>query len=109
MKKADTPIVQTVTAGVSSLTLTVNPDLLPDAGATYYYDMEYISKANGEFYYFKFALGNTAPFVWVPGAAPTFIANLPGVTLNSGDDYVFIRVMNAQGQALSDYILYAVQ
>jgi len=108
MKKADTPIVQTVTAGVSSLTLTIDPDLLPDAGMTYYYDIEYVSAATARFYYFKYAIGNTAPFVWVPGAAPTFTANLPGVPVASGD-YVFIRVMNAQGQALSDYILYAVQ
>lgn len=108
MKKADTPIVQTVTAGVSSLTLTIDPYLLPDAGMTYYYDIEYVSAATASFYYFKYAIGNTAPFVWVPGAAPTFTANLPGVPVLSGD-YVFIRVMDAQGQALSDYILYAVQ
>jgi hypothetical protein len=50
--------------------------------------------------------------VWNPapvpaGLAPTHVINLPGVPVQAGD-YVFIRVMDAQGQALSDYILYEV-
>lgn len=108
INKADTPLVATVTAGVGSITLALNPDLLPDVRATYYYDLEYVSYATASFYYFKYALGNTDPFVWNPDGVPTFKVNLPGVPVAPGD-YVFIRVMDAQGQALSGYILYEVQ
>ncbi|MGI5922389.1 MAG: Ig-like domain-containing protein [Lentisphaeria bacterium] len=112
MSKADTPLVVTATAGAGSLTLAINPALLPDARATYYYDLEYVSVATARFYYFKYALDNAPPFVWNPapvpaGLAPTHVINLPGVPVQAGD-YVFIRVMDAQGQALSDYILYEV-
>jgi hypothetical protein len=109
LQKSDTPIVTTVTvAGASSLTFAVDAETLPEATTTYYYDIEYVAynAGNPNFHYFKYALKN-APRFDLNDATTAVTVNL-GISVAAGD-YIFVRAMDAQGNALSDYLLYKVQ
>ncbi|MDQ0290100.1 Ig-like domain-containing protein [Oligosphaera ethanolica] len=112
MSQAGVPVVDSVTANGTKLTLNILEDYLPDTEKKFYFDLEYISIRLGKFLYVKKALGNNTSIPVKSGKTSYTTVDIKdkGIpVLTAKGDYVLIAVLDENGNILADYVLYEVK